>query len=1139
MIPNPPFPPGSAYPRAGLLRLAAVLLSTVLCALALACATASPAHAEGSKDLVAHGGYRPYTERYNASTAGESRLTELYAYVKEGETVSFGTSIKDAVAQFTNAKMGTSLSDAELAALNRCDIVVCDPDWVQEQQHSPGAGNAHAYPYFQGARDDRVIVYDVSGEATADNGAAGFIGSVAREAGGPTGPGGAGYTPLSFTAKKGGVYLFKFYSQALSSRNPQPYPAADDRAFTSAAQGGSSVAAWDITVSNNMGAQAGRAFTQKLFLNMGNNFDRAGILKSHLFAVTDDDYHYEVDFNGMDPFGFMFFANNRGLLDGSLDNRAATRSLYHSVRSQNNALSDLAEHGVILNNAPTDDELDHTYRLFFNNPTDPEVLAALGIARPGGENAVGNLAFTGNPSPSESAPLLGPNEGYVGKGGTFSFDVGDVPATSYEITLNFGEGNTVTLANTLVRNATNAIAWNGLDANGIPVPAGTYDLNNVSIKLKGGEVHFPLLDVENSYDGVKIHRLGDDGAPVDSTVYYNNSASNAGDVTPPWSISNWAVADVQDHSVNGTDTSAQGAMAYRGFAGDQTALDIWAYHDTPIVLKSFQFKLVDVPTKATVSKTWHHGANHGALPSEATVELLVDGMSTGNPDYLRTLSASEPDGEGNADGGSCTWTNLDPAKTYSVRELDVPAGYQPSIALIGNGEEGYDFEVDNTFVGSATRIAVQKDWSGTPAPGSLPVTVIGRDASGAEQYRKDLVLDEGNSWRATIDDLGEGQRAYWFAIVESLPDGYRQISSTNAVVTGADGVPTLTFSLVNQKVMDLTVEKAWDDDGNASGIRPPSVDMQLLKDGEPFGDPVTLSEETGWSHTWTNLPDDGTYAAFKVYESSNLGEYASSADSPANAAGFADGTATVTNTLPPTTSFAALKRWVATPFGSTPPAVAAQLFQNGEPYGDPALLDGAGSWQHTWFGLPLTTADGSEASYYALETDVPPDYEPNVANTGNLAVMTNTYTGGVATVVVQKEWTGPAPASLDVRVTGTNVAGQQQYDSGTVTLSAEGGWRTELPIAVGMRTLSFDVTETVPEGYRQIGSTSSLSEDGKTLTLTLKNERLLDLKVTKAWADDGNAKGLRPASVQMQLLKDGAPCGDPVALGPDTGWSYE
>ena len=40
----------------------------------------------------------------------------------------------------------------------------------------------------------------------------------------------------------------------------------------------------------------------------------------------------------------------------------------------------------------------------------------------------------------------------------------------------------------------------------------------------------------------------------------------------------------------------------------------------------------------------------------------------------------------------------------------------------------------------------------------------------------------------------------------------------------------------------LTVEKAWDDDGNASGIRPPSVDMQLLKDGEPFGDQMCIRD---------------------------------------------------------------------------------------------------------------------------------------------------------------------------------------------------------------------------------------------------------------------------------------------------------
>lgn len=1136
MIPNPPFPHGSTHPRADLLRLAAAFLTAALCALAaaaLALAAATPAHAEGSKELVAHGGYRPYTERYNASTAGESRLTELYAYVKEGETVSFGTSVKDAVARFTNDKMGTELSDAELAALNQCDVVVCDPDWVQEQKDDPGAGNARAYPYFQGSRDARISTYDVNGAATADSGDAGYIGSVAREAGGPTGPNGDGYAPLAFTAQKSGVYLFKFYSQALSNRNPQPYLATDDRAFTSAAQAGGSVAAWDITVSNGEGAQNGRVFTQKLFLNMGNNFDRAGILKSHMFAVTDDNYHYEIDFNGMDPFGFVFFANNRGLLEGSLDDRAATHSLYHSVRSQNNALSDLAEHGVILNNAPTN-ELDRTYKLFFNNPADAEVLAALGIATPDGENAIGNFTFTGNPSPNPAAPTLGANEGFVGKGGTFSFDVGDVAATSFEITLNFGANNTVTLSNTLVKNGTNTIAWDGLDANGVKVPAGTYDLNNVAIKLKGGEVHFPLLDVENNYDGVKIHRLGAHGSLVDSTVYYNNSSSNAGDVTPPWSMSNWAVADTQDHSVTGVDTSSQGAMAYQNRAGDQGALDIWAYHDTPIVLQSFQFRLMDVPTKLTVHKTWDHGANHASpLPSSIDVELSADGA------VIDTQTLTAPT-VGSEDGGSYTWTDLDPNKSYTVRETNVPEGYQPSEAVLGGNDEGWSIELVNTYAGNVTTVEVEKQWSGTQPPAELPISVVGRDANDNVQFRQDFVLNAGNSWKATIDSLAPDQQALWFSIEETLPDGYRQIGDANRLTPNGDGTSTLSFTITNQKVIDLTVTKAWDDDDNSQGICPTTVEMQLLKDGQPFGDPVTLSEESGWSYTWNGLVDDGSYTAFEVYESSNLGEYESSADSPDHAAGFdADGKAAVTNTLPPTTSFTAIKLWEGAPLDGTPASVDVQLYQNGQLYDAAVALDGAGSWQHTWFGLPTTDAEGDPAFYYALETAVPPDYEASIGNTGNVAVITNTYTGGVADIVVQKDWTGTqTPASIDVRVTGTNAAGQQQYDSGTVTLTAADGWRAELPIAVGMRTLSFDVSETVPEGYRQLDSTSSLSEDGKTLTFTLTNEKLMDLKVTKAWVDGGDAKGLRPASVQMQLLKDGAPFGDPVAVGPDTNWSH-
>lgn len=1117
------------HPRARL-RRAVAALCIALAAAALILIAAPPAHAEGSKELVAHSGYRPYTERYNASTAGESRLTEIYVYAKEGETVSFGTSVKDAVARFTNEKMGTNLSPDELAALNNTDIVVCDPDWVQEQKDNPGSGNSHAYPYFGGTRDNRVTTYDVNAGATANSGDAGYIGSYARESGGPTGPDGDGYAPLTFTAQKSGVYLFKFYSQSLSSRNPQPYLYDNDAAFTSAAQAGGTVAAWDVTVSNDSGAQNGRVFTNKLFLNMGNNFDKAGILKSHMFAVTDDNYHYEIDFNGMDPFGFVFFANNRGMLERTGDD--ATHSLYHSVRSQNNALSDLADHGVILNNAPTTD-LDRTYKLFFNNPTDPEVLAALGIASQTGENTISNFAFTGNPSPNPAAPDLGANEGFVNKGGKFSFDVGDdVAATSYEIVLTFGDNNAVTLSNTLVK-GTNTIDWDGLDANGVPVPAGTYDLNNVSIKLKGGEVHFPLLDVENNFDGVKIHRLDASGNVEDSTVYYNNSASNAGDTTAPWNMTNWVVADQLDHSVTGVDTSTQGAMAYKNRAGDQTALDIWTYHDTPLVLQNFQFKLIDVPTRLTVHKTWDYGANHGTRPTEVTVELLENGQLSTRPDATQTLTVS-PDAD--TDGGSYTWEKLDPTKTWTVRETGVPESYQPSEAIVGDNEEGWSIELTNTYIGDITRIAVQKDWNGTPPPDELKVDVVGFDANDQEQYRTTLTLNAANGWSASIEDLTADQRTLWFLLEEKLPDGYRPLSDTNEVVPGDGGVRTLAFSLVNEKFVDLSVTKAWDDDDNSKGYRPQNVQLQLLKDGEPFGDPVTVNEADAWTYTWHNLKDDGAhYEAFAVYEVDPSVNYDSSAGSKDAAARFDNnGTTVITNKLENTTQFTVTKNWVNDSTSGLPASVDAQLYQNGAPYGDPVTLNEAGGWQHTWFNLPA-----DNMTYYARETTVPPDYEADIANTGNIATITNTYTGGVAEINVLKDWQGAEPpASLDVRVTGKNAGGEQKYDSGTITLTAADSWKATLPIAVGQRNLSFEVSEVVPDGYRQIGSDSALSSDGKTLTFTLTNQKLTSLSAEKVWDDDDNAKGMRPGSVRLQLLKDGQPLGEPAAVDASTNWAH-
>ncbi len=45
-----------------------------------------------------------------------------------------------------------------------------------------------------------------------------------------------------------------------------------------------------------------------------------------VYVLTSDGYIYYTDFNGIDPFGFTFFGNNRGLVSSRTN-----MSLYHSM----------------------------------------------------------------------------------------------------------------------------------------------------------------------------------------------------------------------------------------------------------------------------------------------------------------------------------------------------------------------------------------------------------------------------------------------------------------------------------------------------------------------------------------------------------------------------------------------------------------------------------------------------------------------------------------------------------------------------------------------------------------------------------------------------------------------------------------
>ena len=54
----------------------------------------------------------------------------------------------------------------------------------------------------------------------------------------------------------------------------------------------------------------------------------------------------------------------------------------------------------------------------------------------------------------------------------------------------------------------------------------------------------------------------------------------------------------------------------------------------------------------------------------------------------------------------------------------------------------------------------------------------------------------------------------------------------------------------------VTVEKHWDDGGNKYHKRPKSVEVQLYRGDEKYGEPVELNKDNDWKYTWDKLQSD-------------------------------------------------------------------------------------------------------------------------------------------------------------------------------------------------------------------------------------------------------------------------------------------
>lgn len=517
------------------------------------------AYAAGSRNLtsdfssesgswVSNAGYRPYTEWYGNSTAKILRHQIIKAYVKTGETIFFGSSVVSADS-----------------------IVVRRPDGSSSTEWTVGVTE-------NGAGHIATRAMELAGANY-------IIGGIAYNVG--------GYNPLSIVADLTGVWEFEFHSVANTIENPKEQLVDKEWEPRDEIQKKSTVAAWDVTVvkiENELPREiTGRVFATYLSLNMGNNLAaRLDVLNSTVYVLTKDGYVYRTDFNGMNPFGFIFFANNRGLV-----NTVNNTALYHSARDprDDNNVGNLADINAGFH-LPTgaDTPLDWTYKIFFEEPADdlPEDIKPIAYA----PESVTDFYFEGDAE----------NHGIVGSGGYFYFTV--TRASSFQIKIDMTEytyvnsaGDTVNGGIVYIANActdgVNRVYWDGKDEHGVDVPAGIYGTEEgankikITVQVKSGEYHFPIIDAECNKNGIIIELLTN---PLDnngnemildsskrSLVYYDNSKVVGSDIVlqAPFGLS--------QNQLEGMDSSVHGASAYtftkgnRNTGGDCCVIDIWTY----------------------------------------------------------------------------------------------------------------------------------------------------------------------------------------------------------------------------------------------------------------------------------------------------------------------------------------------------------------------------------------------------------------------------------------------------------------------------------------------------------------------------------------------------------------------------------
>ena len=397
---------------------------------------------------------------------------------------------------------------------------------------------------------------------------------------------------------------------------------------------------------------------------------------------------------------------------------------------------------------------------------------------------------------------------------------------------------------------------------------------------------------------------------------------------------------------------------------------------------------------------------------------------------------------------------------------------------------------------------------------------------GAEQDltgRLTLSADK-KSFEINLGNIGTKQ--YFLMYYSTMTSGTVQ---TNAARLTANGVD----KTVNVNYHDLTGGSGHAGGDLASKIKLIKVD----EDGTtPLKDAVfTVTKPDGSTFELTTGADGSVVSnvlpqgSYKVKEKTAPKGYELGTDEYTLHVTPAGGAIQTITNKPIKTSVPVTKIWVGPKAGP----ITVHLLADGTDTGKTLTLNEAGNWKGTFDGLRKYKTDGTEIVYTVKEDDV-----ANYTNaiTGDIAsgfTITNTNTEKVD-VSAKKEWVGPKAGPVTVRLLADGV------DTGkTITLSDSNSWTDTFSGLDKYKADGTAIVYTVKENDIT-NYTVAITGDATTgFTITNTNTEKVSVSGTKTWNDNNNQDGKRPASITVNLLKNGTKV-DSKTVTPDVSgaWTY-